>query len=111
MDELNTIIGRQVKAKRLESGISQAELAKNVGVKIKAMNLIENGKTFPSQATLKKLSEFFGVHARFFFNKTVYTNSMKKEDLITDIEISLAELSEEELVKLRKFMNLWFFEK
>ena len=50
----------KIKAYRKECGMSQAELAKRVGVERSAVAKWESGKSLPQAAHLVKLAEIFG---------------------------------------------------
>ena len=50
-----------IKALRREMGISQAQLAREIGVHQTAVSQWENGRTMPDADSLKRLSDFFGV--------------------------------------------------
>ena len=50
----------KIKAYRKQCGMSQAELAKRVGVERSAVAKWESGKSLPQAAHLVKLAEIFG---------------------------------------------------
>jgi putative transcriptional regulator len=57
-----------VKERRLERGLSQAELAKAVSVSRQTINSIETGKYVPSLPLALALGRFFGVQVEEMFH-------------------------------------------
>ena len=57
-----------VRERRLERGLSQAELAKAVGVSRQTINSIETGKYVPSLPLALALCRFFGVLVEEMFD-------------------------------------------
>ena len=57
-----------VKERRLERGLSQAELAKAVSVSRQTINSIETGKYVPSLPLALALGRFFGVPVEEMFD-------------------------------------------
>jgi putative transcriptional regulator len=53
----------------LRGGKTQLEIAKKLGISVKAYSAIETGKRFPRIETLKKLSDLYGksVNDLFFY--------------------------------------------
>jgi len=54
-----------IKALRIEKGIGQVELAKNIGVSNGIISLWENGLREPNMSSLIALSLYFGVTIDF----------------------------------------------
>jgi putative transcriptional regulator len=57
-----------VKERRLERGLSQAELAKEMSVSRQTINSIETGKYVPSLPLALALGRFFGVPIEEMFD-------------------------------------------
>jgi putative transcriptional regulator len=57
-----------VKERRLARGLSQAELAKAVGVSRQTINSIETGRYVPSLPLALALGRFFGVRVEEMFD-------------------------------------------
>ena len=57
-----------VKERRLERGLSQAELAKSVSVSRQTINSIETGRYVPSLPLALALGRFFGVPVEEMFD-------------------------------------------
>lgn len=66
---LETAIGLQVRAYRVELGMTVVEVAKQAGLSAGMLSKIENGNTSPSLATLKSLSRALNVPVTSFFRK------------------------------------------
>ncbi len=60
-------IGEKIKELRLEHGISQAVLAKNIGVSQKAVDYWERGVNEPKASYIIALVHFFGASFDEFF--------------------------------------------
>jgi transcriptional regulator with XRE-family HTH domain len=53
-------VGRTIRGLRLERGLSQAKLAKELSVDVKTVSRLENGDFLPSLETIVALSHAFG---------------------------------------------------
>lgn len=62
-------IGEKIKELRLEHGISQAVLAKNIGVSQKAVDYWERGVNEPKASYVIALVHFFGTSFDEFFSE------------------------------------------
>ncbi len=58
---MKNVFGENLKALRLEQGIGQVELAKQIGVSKGIISLWENGLREPTLSSLVRLAQFFGV--------------------------------------------------
>ena len=50
-----------LKESRLNAGLTQTALAKELGITYVILNLYENGKRFPKISVLKKIADYFKV--------------------------------------------------
>lgn len=64
---LETAIGREVRAYRRQQGMTVADLAEKTGLSIGMLSKTENGNTSPSLTTLQVLSDALGVPITAFF--------------------------------------------
>ena len=64
---LEIAIGREVRAHRLQQGITVAELSAKTGISAGMLSKIENGQVAPSLATLSALAEAMNVPISAFF--------------------------------------------
>jgi putative transcriptional regulator len=62
------VLRNDVKERRLERGLSQAELAKAMRVSRQTINSIETGKYVPSLPLALSLGRFFGVPVEEMFD-------------------------------------------
>lgn len=65
------MIGDVIKELRKERDISQALLAKNIGVSQKAIDYWERGVNEPKASYIIKLADFFGVSADFLLGRSI----------------------------------------
>ncbi len=70
-DSASGNIGDRLKALRLLYGVSQRELAKRAGLANSAISLIEQNRTSPTIATLRKLLAGFPISLAEFFSREV----------------------------------------
>ncbi len=66
-DDVRTLVGRRIKELRRNLGVSQFALGEKVDINQRQIALIEGGKSFPSLATLNKLSQTFNCEIKDFF--------------------------------------------
>ena len=86
----------RLKELRNEKNISQAELAKTIGLSTGCIGMLETGKREPTSNTLSLLSDFFGVTTDYLLGR---------EDDFGNVETN-ANLSEQEKELLRLFKSL-----
>ena len=67
MSERAVIVGKRVKAMRMQKGISQSELAHRVGISQAHMSNIENGHSHITLENLFALHDILGVSMASFF--------------------------------------------
>ncbi len=63
------MIGENIKELRVEQKISQANLAKSIGVSQKAIDFWERGVNEPKASYIVKLADFFGVSADYLLGR------------------------------------------
>ncbi len=66
---LEVAIGREIKALRLQQGITFAELSASTGLSISMLSKIENGNTSPSLTTLQALAHALSTPITSFFRR------------------------------------------
>ena len=55
------ILAKKLKAYRIKQGLSQKELARQIGASTDTIGLIERQKVKPRLDTMEKIAEYFGV--------------------------------------------------
>ena len=65
--KLKNAIGRKIKNLRIENDLSQEKLAECVGLSREHISCIERGKNLISIDSLYKISEYFGIDIKEFF--------------------------------------------
>ena len=61
MDDLKTVVGKNLASLRKQAKLTQIELAEKFNYSDKAVSKWEQGATLPDLETLKQLSDFYGV--------------------------------------------------
>lgn len=59
MEDINSLLGTNIKALRIKHGFSQKDLASKLGISIQAVSKWERGKSAPDIMFLPNLSEIF----------------------------------------------------
>ncbi|HEM3610516.1 helix-turn-helix domain-containing protein [Streptococcus suis] len=75
----------RLKALRLESNLTQKEIAEKFGIKQPNYQQWESGKRKPTSDTLEKFSEFFGVSTDYLLGNSDYRTV--EEDELSEVEI------------------------
>lgn len=90
-------IGKQIKALRIQKGITQEELANSIGISYQAVSKWENGVTMPDIQLLPSLSIYFGVTIDELFQLTEEAqlqridNMLENERFISEEKFKYAE--------------------
>lgn len=77
-----TLVGKKIRDIRMQQGLSLRALAKQSGLNVNTLSLIENGKSSPSVSTLQQLSTALNVPIGAFFE----SNPEKKPVVFTQAE-------------------------
>ena len=77
-------IGATISKLRKEKGITQEELAKNVGVSAQAVSKWENGGV-PDIELLPKIADYFKISIDCLFNRSIKDNGGIKSALIESV--------------------------
>ena len=65
------MFGDQIRALRQEKGITQTQVADNIGVSNSAVGMYEQNRRMPDAETMGKIADFFGVNIDFLLGRTV----------------------------------------
>lgn len=85
--EINIIVGKRIKARREELGISREDLANRIGVSgFGAISNYENGISVPKTEVLVKLLEALDIDANYLFVGCTPGSKTQNSKPITDEE-------------------------
>ena len=104
------IIGKKIRQKRVEKGLSQEQLSEKIDISPRHMCTIENGNSFPSIETFIKISEILDIDINEFFNLTPQKNDTLRNDIYNLIQTS--SINELHLIKdiisaIQKNRKIW----
>lgn len=70
MRDIKKLLGLRIKELRRNAGLTQEELAEDIGIEANNLSRIENGKNYPSPENLGKIADALDaeVHELFIFN-------------------------------------------
>ena len=72
-------IGRAIVAIRKKKGIKQKELAKMIGVSTNALLSLENGKSWPTMATINKITESLSLPQSYLMLYSIEDGDIPKQ--------------------------------
>jgi transcriptional regulator with XRE-family HTH domain len=61
MGNLQSAIGERIKQQRLQSGLGQTQVARDLGISVAALSKIENGKTDLNVSRLAQIAAYFKI--------------------------------------------------
>jgi transcriptional regulator with XRE-family HTH domain len=73
IENWNVKVGRRIRARRLQCGLSQTQLGEKLGVKFQQIQKYEKGVNAVSSDRLEQLSDLFEVPITFFYGGLVKT--------------------------------------
>lgn len=85
-EELLFLIGHRIRRERENSGISQEEIAKNIGVSTRTWGKYERGETVPDATVLAMLSGLYGFDTNFILTGrgSMPTNITQEEQTLIE---------------------------
>lgn len=95
--ELKQALGRRIKTLRDLRGLTQNDLAAEIGRSLDAVSMIERGLNWPSMATVERMATAFKVSTTELFNDLGTTGSANGQDLVVVGRELLAKLGQPEL--------------
>lgn len=78
------MFGKKLKILRKKSGITQANLAKKLGISPSAVGMYEQGRREPESKMLVKIAEFFNVSVDYLVDSRKRKKYFKNVDEIAD---------------------------
>ena len=88
MTTWNVKLGRRIRARRLECGLSQTQLGKRLGVSFQQVQKYEQGANAVSSGRLEQISDLFEVPITFFYD----SNGVKRTGQAGITETALFDL-------------------
>lgn len=79
------MVKNRIKELRIKSGLSQAQLANELGISNQIISFYENDKREPKIETWQKLANFFGVSVRYLQGTEEEPCSLTKQEAIAVI--------------------------
>ena len=95
-------IGRQIKALRLQRGVTQEAVAKHAGVTAQAVSKWENGTASPDISLLPELSAFFGVSIDELFALSDEMRMERIQNMLYDVRCIALATAEGEMLFLQE---------
>ena len=77
-------IGENIKELRKTHGITQEQLAENLGISFQAVSKWENNIAFPDITLIPALAEFFGVTIDYLF---ACSNNISKDEPVYEVKV------------------------
>ena len=78
-EALKNLLSRNIKSFRVDSGLSQAELAEKAGISAPYLGAVERGDKWPSPATLAEIAFSMGIEPYDLLKpESVYSREVKK---------------------------------
>jgi len=106
-------IAEKIKKIRKEKGMSQAGLAKKIGVNTRMISLYESGKSTPSMETVQKLAGLFGVTADYLFHEgpVDYESMDIKDKSLIPVFEEIDQMNEKEKEAIKVFVEAVAFKR
>lgn len=82
MGNIKNLLGKRIKEIRKKRGLTQEKLAELAGIEIPSLSNIENGKNYPNNDTLEKLSDALSLRPYELYMFDYYKS---KDELINEM--------------------------
>lgn len=107
-EEIKLNIGKKIKGLRVESKMTQKQVAKLLFVTDKAISKWETGKGYPDMMTIPLLSEIFNVSPSYFFsNSSNMENRVLEDETVEEVVSQTINYAKDvEKMKNQAFMNI-----
>lgn len=106
MNKSNDSMASRIKAARLKTGLSQADVARRLNLTRQAYNIYETGKTYPRTEKIEQLAEIFGVPISYFLEREPdgSGNVTSNDQMLISIYNALSESNAEKLIDYIKVL-------
>ena len=95
----------RLKELRKEKGISQEQLARNLGINQTAVSQWETGRTLPSADLIYKMAEYFNVSTDYLLGRTPYKRPTDNPNLVWGYGTLDRELTPDELEQVKAYVD------
>lgn len=102
--KLKKILGAIVKDLRIQKGLTQEQLAEQIGLQPQTIATIETGRVFISADVFASLCNFFNVEPTVFFSKKIEYPSDEQVHYINEIKRLLPGFSSDKLREIYKIL-------
>lgn len=106
MSTLRRQVGTLVRHHRERVGLTQAELADQIGKSLETVGGIERGKTAPSFDTLSDLSNVLGVPVREFFGAGSYEAKAGRSDPLVRLIDRVSGLGDDDMEWIDRLVSV-----
>ena len=86
MGNIKNLLGKRIKEIRKKRGYTQEKLAELAGIEIPSLSNIENGKNYPNNDTLEKISDALSIKPYELYMFEYYK---PKEELIREMTAAM----------------------
>jgi len=98
-EALKSLLSRNIKLFRINSGLSQAELAEKAGISVPYLGAVERGDKWPGPATLAEIAHGLGLEP-YALLKPENTSSQEVRKVIMKLEKDISALVNESVKAL-----------
>ena len=103
--------GERLKQIRKTKGLSQQELADQLGVHFSHLNRMENGRAEPSFEVIKQLTDIFAINADYFFQDSDGTEPLIQNKNLAEKIRLISTLDDADQAALNHMMNVMLAKK
>ena len=69
---MEILFSERIRQLRKEAGLTQARLAKEIGITQRKLSYLESGQSEPDLETMWRLADYFDVHVDYMLGRTAY---------------------------------------
>lgn len=102
MQNANELLGKRIRELRKRAGLTQEQLAEQLGIDQKHMSRIELGKSYPSLDRLSKIAEVVSVPLPKLFR---FSHLSDEVDLQKQLSEMVTQLDKKDLKKVHRILE------
>lgn len=110
MDDINTIISKNLKRLMAEKGVQQKDVAEAIGVTPQALNIWVKGNGVPRMGKIQRLADYFGVQKTDIIEDKEVTEAYESLNAVDIIRNALKrtgyfsdDFTDDEIIEILKF--------